>query len=102
MPDPADTELMVRAWGAVNLKDPDSARYTFGPLNKGYYWPNRAYGSLTAEKAQFAWEQTVGINAKNSFGGYTGQQPYTFHFRAGKIVHYFNIDDTLHRIRYGY
>lgn len=103
-PDPADTERLIRAWGQVNLKDPDSARYTFGPLKRGYYQPNPTpgNGSLTAGKAQFAWEQIVGINAKNSYGGYTGQQAYTFYFRDGRMVYYIDIDGSLRRMRYGY
>src|SRR5690606_37667261 len=102
MPDPADTERMVRAWGEVNLKDPDSARYTFGPLKKGYYRPNQIPGSLPTGKAHFAWEQLVVINAKNSYGGYTGQQAYTFYFRDGRMVHYIDVDGLLRRARYGY
>jgi hypothetical protein len=100
MPSSADTERLIRAWGQANLKDPDSARYTFGSLKRGYYQPNPTpgNGSLTAEKAQFGWEQVVSINAKNSYGGYTGQQVYQFYFRDGRLVYYVDVSGSLRQM----
>ncbi len=54
------------------LKDPDSARYQFMPAVNGI----ARMGSLTMK----GWFMCGTINAKNSFGGYTGAQPFLAYF----------------------
>lgn len=58
------------------LFDPYSAhyRYSADPV-KGY-----AYVSGTLKPPVFGYLVTVGINAKNRMGGYTGEKPYLFLF----------------------
>ncbi|WP_017375460.1 hypothetical protein [Enterobacter oligotrophicus] len=50
------------------LKDAESAKYNFFEPRKGY----------TASTRHFGYVVPVGINAKNSYGGYTGFQVYYF------------------------
>lgn len=54
------------------LKDPDSAKYRFMPVVNGI----ARMGSLTMK----GWFMCGTINAKNSFGGYTGAEPFLAYF----------------------
>ena len=62
------------------LKDPESARFTTGELKKGWF---RASGSTPN---RFAWVLPVNVNAKNSYGGYTGDKYWPFYFRGSRAV----------------
>lgn len=82
---PSNFEELVKQWGAANLKDPDSARYT--RISK----PRKEY--LVANlKPAFGYSVCATINAKNSYGGYSGNQTYWFMIRDGKIERAQNID----------
>jgi len=67
----------------MSLKDPESARYKIEP-------PYRAYANQSPrDGGVFLWHGyrvDFYINAKNSFGGYTGFKPYFAMFRDGKLV----------------
>jgi hypothetical protein len=54
------------------LKDPESARYTFRPTINSWL----ASGSLR----RFGWFMCGTVNAKNSYGGYTGQHMFLAYF----------------------
>jgi hypothetical protein len=70
----SDIESLIRP----RLKDPDSARFTyFMEPTKGYY----KWGRL-----EFGYEVCVYLNAKNSYGAYTGNKIEYFMFRDGRIV----------------
>jgi hypothetical protein len=64
------------------LKDPDSAKFKFvekienTTIQKGF-------GSPTPI---LVWISEVWVNAKNSYGGYTGEQRYLFAWKDGKII----------------
>lgn len=79
---PADYQQQAQTYFADVLKDPDSARYKFGT-------PRRAYGNnglVYGGKIAFVgWAVPVYINAKNSFGGYTGYEPYLVIFVDGHV-----------------
>lgn len=57
-----------------NLKDPDSARFgRFSKPRKEYLYEN--------SKPVYGYSVCAEINAKNSYGGYTGSQTYWFLIR---------------------
>ena len=63
------------------LKDPDSAKYSFEiPPRKSWVYDFTLHGNV------FGWVVCSGINAKNSFGGYTGEQPFAFLFKDQKLA----------------
>lgn len=68
---------------AASLKDPESARYTFQPTFKGYSQD----GSLATNggRVLYGYVAPVLVNAKNSYGGYTGNHQYVFMFSNGVI-----------------
>ena len=55
------------------LKDPDSAKFRFKLTRNAYYLDNNPV---------LAWYSSVFVNAKNSFGGYTGEQKYIFVYQC--------------------
>ncbi|MCX8602608.1 MULTISPECIES: hypothetical protein [unclassified Gilliamella] len=65
---PVNYKSLIRNFFATSLKDPDSAKFVF-------YKPVRAYSAST--KTVF-WMVQVDVNAKNSYGGYTGYKPFIF------------------------
>ena len=60
-------ENRVKQYFNGTLKDPYSAQFQFSKVEKGYI-------------------MTVNVNAKNSYGGYTGNQGYQFLFQNGLLV----------------
>lgn len=78
---PSDYKEQITKYIQSILKDPESARYTFEPPFKGYSQD----GSLSSTGALVTYGQVVGVqvNAKNSYGGYTGNQLYVFMFSNG-------------------
>jgi hypothetical protein len=64
-----------------SLKDPDSAQIKFGDLGRSAI-PSGS-SSLTP---MLIWRNDVLVNAKNSFGGYGGFQPYHFAWRDGRLI----------------
>jgi hypothetical protein len=53
------------------LKDPDSAKFSH------FREPKKAYSSTSLSKLNMAgWSVVFYVNAKNSYGGYTGDTPY--------------------------
>ncbi len=77
-PIPRNYEQSIKDFMQGELKDPDSAEYKFIPPVK------QALQQLW--KSYIGWEVGVQVNAKNSYGGYTGYQPYFFFFQNEKIV----------------
>lgn len=78
---PADYKQQITNYMASSLKDPESARYTFEPTFKGYSQD----GSMAASggKVTYGYVAPVLVNAKNSYGGYTGNHQYVFMFSNG-------------------
>lgn len=81
-PAPANAEQQSREWLERVLKDPESARLKFGPLVKAVTKDGLVYGG----KTHAGWVQIVEVNAKNSYGGYTGYKPYYLFFLGGAIT----------------
>lgn len=61
-PDYARAKQVVKAWVLQNLKDPDSAKFDW----RGEGW----------NKTKKGWVICGRVNAKNSYGGYTGYQQF--------------------------
>lgn len=77
-PYPSNYETLVQQWAATNLKDPESARY--GRISK----PRREY-MIASLKPFYGYSVCADINAKNSYGGYTGSKTFWFLIRDGRI-----------------
>ena len=72
------TELME---GTVSgLKDPDSARFRFHEPVKG------SMGRGLLKPKVHGWIVKMLVNAKNSYGGYTGEHPHWYLYRGSNIV----------------
>ena len=80
-PPPADPIEAAKLLMPEVLKDPASATYQFSNTFKGRCKRGRLGGAQW-----IGWAANVSINAKNSFGGYTGYQPYTILFSGGIAV----------------
>ena len=82
---PSNCEELIYQWAEMNLKDAQSARYQrISVPRKEYMVHNRQY--------VYGYSACVILNAKNSYGAYTGNQAYWFMFRDGKIVRSQRID----------
>ncbi|MBA5234749.1 hypothetical protein H2Y56_21960 [Pectobacterium aroidearum] len=63
---PSDYQEKIKQYFESRLKDPDSAKYRFSE-------PRKAFTEATRH---FAYVVPVAVNAKNSYGGYTGFKMY--------------------------
>lgn len=70
----AQAEDYANAVIRQTLKDPDSMQFSSPNELEIQHCTNGAGGNFRI------WQLTVGINAKNSFGGFTGAQPYRIYF----------------------
>lgn len=77
-----DAASQAKGAFGLYLKDPESARYSFGSVYKGYF----VGSAFEGRKLQAGYLLDVTVNAKNSYGGYVGPKPYKFLFRNGKIA----------------
>jgi len=82
-PDQQAAETNVRGYLTTALKDYDTARINFHPVRKGW----QKDGSLRGGKLHAGWMLVVDVNAKNSYGGYTGFKRYWFFFEGGSMYH---------------
>lgn len=80
---PALYEQSIPEALSLALKDPDSARYKFLPAVKGYQNNGLVYGGRVTWTGYMI---VALVNAKNSMGGYTGFEPYTFYFSGERVV----------------
>ena len=79
----SDARNLASAWLNQNLKDPDSARIEWGQVYKSWFRDAPAFGG----RLYWGYSINAQVNAKNSFGGYTGLKPYRFMFRDGVLEH---------------
>lgn len=75
-----DCEAAIKNVMQSYLKDPQSAQYQFGTCHKS--WVGGAFKSAL----NFGYDMDASINAKNSFGGYTGAKQYKFFLKNGSII----------------
>ena len=71
---PTDEEAVRKARSYLEnvLIDPDSLKLRCSNVRKGWGRHNMY------DKPIFGWVVLCGVNAKNKFGGYTGETPYLF------------------------
>jgi hypothetical protein len=75
-------EARVKTVMEMYLKDPASATYKFGVCQKAG-WNSVPIMGIPK---QYGYELSAHINAKNSYGGYTGAKFYKFLIRDGVII----------------
>lgn len=79
-PPPVVDKAAVEAELRAGLKDPESARFRWiEPVQVS--WRENVF-----KPWQHGWSVKVWINAKNSFGGYVGEQPYWMRYQNGQRV----------------
>jgi hypothetical protein len=79
-PYPDGYEMAIRTFMDKQLKDPGSATYAFIGQPK--------QTSLGDSTRYYGWGVCADINAKNSYGGYTGAQRTFFFLRNGEVDQY--------------
>ena len=77
------------AYFKYSLKDPDSAKYEWGSVELGTW--KGAFERFGTP----GWIATVQVNAKNSYGAYTGYSPFKFVFRSGSIVEIYEYNSRI-------
>lgn len=65
-----------------------SAQYRFGTPLKGYSNNSPLFGGSIDE---YGWMVDVGINAKNSYGGYGGETQFRFLIKNGVVSRVFQL-----------
>ncbi|MGE6696365.1 hypothetical protein ACQKH5_01650 [Hyphomonas sp. NPDC076900] len=85
-----NVEEEAKAHFELTLKDPASAQFRIGYVGKAYC--NKGY-MLGGDVIWTGYAANIYVNAKNSYGGYTGFQPYTLLWRDGAIFKRFDNDD---------
>ncbi|WP_250492800.1 hypothetical protein [Caballeronia sp. GAWG1-1] len=81
---PSNCQDIIKAAMAKTLKDPESARYgDFSTPTK-----DQAIENMTEHRAVYGYLVCTDINAKNSYGGYTGAKRRWFLIRNGAVVRY--------------
>ncbi|MGO4323785.1 hypothetical protein [Pseudomonas sp. KB_12] len=76
---PQNYESIVKSWAEGNLKDPQSAIFkSFSKPRKEFMYAQR--------KLVFGYTVCTVINAKNSYGGYTGNNVYWMMIRNGVVL----------------
>lgn len=92
---PEDYKEKIKEFMMMVLKDPDSAKYS--------NWQEPYKGTIPTDHFSptpvLCWKVYVYINARNSFGGYTGGSMYGFAFVNGKIVAFGEKDKVMNYIR---
>ncbi|GAB7562619.1 hypothetical protein LG202_06580 [Methylobacillus methanolivorans] len=76
---PENYEDIVKNTLTYSLKDPDSAKINFQNSPKKFW-----IGSKSSRK--FGYGVCALVNAKNSYGGYTGSEAWAFIIRNGVVV----------------
>ncbi|MBL0352152.1 MAG: hypothetical protein IPP03_05670 [Dechloromonas sp.] len=76
---PTNYEQLIKAHLSNSLKDPESARY-------GRFSKPRKEHVIKSDEAVYGYSVCVPVNAKNSYGGYTGNHTFWYFFRDGQIV----------------
>jgi len=80
---PANYEELVKSYHGRKLKDPFSAQYQISTPIEGY---TRKAPIAGGEADSFGYMVLAHVNAKNSYGGYTGWKPHWFFIMNGFVV----------------
>ena len=76
-PSEAAAHEAIVSYFASQLKNPDSARYSFLPLTNGVV--------IMVGKHKAGWFMCGTVNSKNSFGGYAGLSVFIVHFDQSEV-----------------
>ena len=79
---PSNHRDAERQFALRRLKDPESARFENGVVER---WLSPV--SQTDPQVVPTWRSVLLVNAKNSFGGYTGPQAWQFFCYDGELIH---------------
>ncbi len=93
---PQDYKKIIESYFQETLKDPYSARYS-------YFREPKKDAHLVDTKSRVAlygYSVCVNVNAKNSYGGYTGNKPYWLLIRNGEIIKTLEPTTADHRLDY--
>jgi hypothetical protein len=77
---PTEFKQVIERYMTHVLKDPESARYEY--LNM----PMRGW-RRTSGGSKFGYVVCVNVNARNSYGGYTGSQPSYFMIHDDRVIY---------------
>lgn len=91
---PDHYQELIKAYMAKTLKDPDSAKYT------DFSTPRKEH-AIANKRAIYGYSSCVLVNAKNSYGGYTGNQQIWFFYQNGQIVRTQNVTTGINIIYRG-
>lgn len=84
---PGNYKELVKNFSDGMLKDPYSAKYMMADPCKG--WVREGIMASSGGKPMYGWLIPYKVNAKNSYGGYTGFEPHIAFYHDGKI---YNVD----------
>jgi hypothetical protein len=88
-PYPANYKEIVHNYIAKTFKDPYSVRdLEINKPTKGWFTGARIFGEPSA---YYGWEVIFTVNAKNSFGAYTGRQQIDLLVRDGQVIKVMNL-----------
>lgn len=76
---PTDYQSSIKGYMASTLKDPESARYEFGSQ------PVKAWHGRGGVR-YYGYAVCASVNAKNSYGGYTGPKKSYFFLRGTDVI----------------
>lgn len=88
-------QAIASAWAKGVLKDPGSARFAWGKFYKGGRTPSVFEKGGTI----FGYILEGRVNARNSFGGYTGYRRWVFIFHNGYVVAVFQYQKQYGMVR---
>jgi len=80
---PNDYQQQIKDWWSNRLKDPYSSKFTFSTPEKAWF-----KDGILAESGgaiRYGWIIPITLNAKNSYGAYTGIESHTMFYSHGKI-----------------
>jgi hypothetical protein len=81
-PPPENHEEIEKAFILENLKDPESARFrSIDKINK-----TAIQSGFASPTPILVWITALSVNAKNSYGGYSGFQYYAFAWQNERLV----------------
>ena len=98
-PSRQQVQSQVAAVVKSKLKDPESGKVQIGDIRRG--WLSVPDKPGTSAQLMYGWFVDVQINARNSFGGYTGFQTWLFMFRDGQVVFDLPPDDRVYLLGRG-
>jgi hypothetical protein len=79
-PAPTDYQATIKDFMQTWLIDPESARYS------NWRGPIQGWTGGAIVQDQFGWLVCVDVNAKNTFGGYTGVQTHSLLIRNDRVI----------------